>query len=83
MDHIDPMFESDSDDIVLGEICTDGSQTLANLIRFIGLSSMLDRLHTLRLESCTTPFGGVQKADPRTSRSRRCAWPVHGLFGTL
>ena len=46
MDHIDAMFESDSDDVVLGEIRTDGSQTFPNLVCFIGLSGMLGRPHT-------------------------------------
>lgn len=37
MDHIYPVFKSDPDDIVLGEISTNGGHSLSNLICFIGL----------------------------------------------
>lgn len=45
MNHIDTVLEGDPDDIVLREIRTNGSQTFANLVRFIGLSRMLGESH--------------------------------------
>ena len=37
MNHVHAMLQSDSDDIVLSEVCSDRSEAFANLIRFIGL----------------------------------------------
>lgn len=37
MNHINPMFKSDADDIFLGKVCSNGSQPPADLICFIGL----------------------------------------------
>jgi len=45
MDHIDTMLESDSDNILLREVRSNGSQTFSNLVRFISLAGMLRRIH--------------------------------------
>lgn len=37
MDHIDTVLEGDPDDIVLGEVSTNRSETFSNLICLIGL----------------------------------------------
>lgn len=37
MDHIYAMLKSNSDDIVLGKVCSDWSKTFANLVGFVGL----------------------------------------------
>lgn len=37
MDHVDPVLESDPDDVVLGEVGGHGGQALTDLISFIGL----------------------------------------------
>jgi hypothetical protein len=39
MNHIDAMFQSDADDVVLGEISPDWGQTLANSISLVSLYS--------------------------------------------
>lgn len=37
MDHIHAMLEGNPDNIILRQICSDGREALANLVRFIGL----------------------------------------------
>ena len=39
MDHVDAMRKRDPDDVVLGEVSGDGSETLADLVSLIGLQS--------------------------------------------
>ena len=39
MNHINSMFKSDSDDIVLGEISPNWGESFSNLISFIGLDN--------------------------------------------
>lgn len=40
MDHVDTMFESNANDVVLCEICTDRSKAFSNLIRFVRLYAL-------------------------------------------
>lgn len=42
VDHIHSMLEGDADDVVLCEVCSDGGETLANLVGFIGLQERKD-----------------------------------------
>ena len=37
VDHVHTVLESDPDDVVLGEVRGDGSDTLADLVRLVGL----------------------------------------------
>jgi len=39
MDHIDPMLERNSDDIILCEVGSDGSEAFANLVCLVGLAA--------------------------------------------
>ena len=39
MDHVDAMLDGDAEDVVLGEVSGDGSETLADLVSLIGLKS--------------------------------------------
>ena len=39
MDHVHAVLKSDPDDVVLGEVSGDGSETLADLVSLIGLQS--------------------------------------------
>ena len=50
MDHVDAVLEGDTDDVLLREISSDGGETRANLIRFIGLGWM-DGLQVERRQS--------------------------------
>lgn len=45
MDHIDTVLESDSNNILLREVRSNGSQTFSDLVRFISLAGMLGRIH--------------------------------------
>jgi hypothetical protein len=55
VDHIDTVFQGDSDDVLLRQVSSYGTEPLADLVRFIGLNDQ-------KISRCSF-FKGLQSAN--------------------
>lgn len=69
MDHVDAMLDGDAEDVVLGEVCANGCEALADLVGLISLGTEVN--HALSCDVCMlrgAPSGDGQIICLRKSR---------------
>lgn len=69
VNHINTVFERNADDVILSKVSSDGSESLANLVRLISLyASHYQLLRNACTSSADAPSDDEQRDGPRKSR---------------